>query len=211
MKRPLALLSALAISLSAVRADIVLSVASADNLPEYLSVLSSAWPSLYPKLSANLALASSQVPAEYNYLMDTLLNVGAVPTEYDDEWARAFIERAQEIGATTVVAEEIPGASDTGSMEEQWVVSTDAEGVVASAEVALERPTIVVAVNGNYARNAHSAQVAVPTVSGESSEESEGGLDSEDYDGEGTSSESGAARWSLGVAALGAAALVALF
>ncbi|KAJ2785174.1 hypothetical protein GGI15_002003 [Coemansia interrupta] len=207
MKRPLTLLSALAISLTAARADIVLSVAPADNLSEYLAVLSSAWPSLYPKLAAHLDMASSQVPAEYHYLMDTLLNVGAVPTEYDDGWARAFVGRAQEIGATTVVAEEIPGAT---GVDEQWVVSTEG-GVVASAEVAVERPTIVVAVNGNYARNAHSVHVAVPTeVSSEESSEEDGGVESGD-DVESSSSSSGAAQWPLGVAALGAAAIMALF
>ncbi|KAJ2370096.1 hypothetical protein IW150_004996 [Coemansia sp. RSA 2607] len=206
MKRRLTILPTLLLSFSAASADIVLSVAPADDLPAYLSVLSSAWPSLYPKLSSHLQLASSQAPAEYQYLMDTLLSVGAVPTEYDDAWARAFVGRAVELGPTTVVAENIPGAEPT-----QWAVSS-ADGTVASVQVDA-RPTIVVAVNGNYARNAHAALESASTLAEQ--ESSAPGVGEETMDNvDDTSSTSAAngrsAAWALGVAAVGSA-LVALF
>ncbi|KAJ2388732.1 hypothetical protein GGI23_005994, partial [Coemansia sp. RSA 2559] len=43
--------------------DIVLSVASPNNMDEYMGVLSSAWPTLYPKLEQQLQIAAAEVPA----------------------------------------------------------------------------------------------------------------------------------------------------
>ncbi|KAJ2706137.1 hypothetical protein FB645_001894 [Coemansia sp. IMI 203386] len=149
-------------------ADIVLSVASAENMDDYLSVLSSAWPSLYPKLDDQLQVAREQVPAEYDYLME-LLSVTEVPTEYDDSWARAFIENAQSIGPTTIFADNIPGVENDPVAQQTQIVSTE-DGIVATAVATVERPTIVVAINGNAARNAHHAE----------SSEAETEFDSED-------------------------------
>ncbi|KAJ1822681.1 hypothetical protein LPJ56_000853 [Coemansia sp. RSA 2599] len=185
-------------------ADIVLSVASADNMDEYLAVLSSAWPSLYPKLDGQLEVAREQVPAEYDYLMQ-LLSVTNVPTEYDEGWARAFIGNAQNIGPTTIFADNIPGIENDPVARPTQIVSTE-DGIVATVEATVERPTIVVAINGNAARLAHHAEdsdSATKTSSGGS--ESDGivmpvvdssSASSEDPSGDSSSSSGAGAKWS---------------
>ncbi|KAJ2725624.1 hypothetical protein GGI07_001124 [Coemansia sp. Benny D115] len=152
MKPQIAFATLLALFSTLCQADIVLSVAQASNMDSYLAVLSNAWPTLYPKLDNQLQIAHEQVPTEYDYLMQ-LLSITAVPTTYDEAWARAFIGNAQNIGPTTILADAIPGAA---TPEVQQVVSTE-DGIVATAEVTPARPTIVVAINGNIARQAHNA------------------------------------------------------
>ncbi|KAJ1643047.1 hypothetical protein J3B02_001739 [Coemansia erecta] len=154
-------------------ADIVLSVASAENMDEYLAVLSNAWPSLYPKLDGQLQVARKQVPAEYNYLMQ-LLSVTGVPTEYDEGWARAFIGNAQNIGPTTIFAESIPEAENDPVAQPTQLVSTE-DGIVATVEATVARPTIVVAINGNAVRNAHHAEDS-ESATQSSSDDSEFGI-----------------------------------
>ncbi|KAJ2540528.1 hypothetical protein EV175_006224 [Coemansia sp. RSA 1933] len=139
--------------------DIVLSVASPTNMDDYMSVLSSAWPTLYPKLEQQLQIAATEVPAEYDYLWSILSVTDAVPSTFDEQWAQAFVDNAQALGPTTIVADDIPGAeSDPGAQPTQ-VVSTDSDGVVATAvDVPVGYPTIVVAINGNAQRDTHKAQ-----------------------------------------------------
>ncbi|KAJ1891380.1 hypothetical protein LPJ66_006952 [Kickxella alabastrina] len=150
-------------------ADIVLSVAPANNMNDYLSVLSSAWPKLQPQLNNHLKLAQEQVPAEYSYLLK-LLSVTAVPTKYDSEWAHNFVNNAQKIGPTTILADEIPGADNGEEFKPTRVVSTYA-GSVATVDVPVARPTIVVAINGNAARVMHNAEtVSLTKGVGKSSE-----------------------------------------
>ncbi|KAJ2808508.1 hypothetical protein H4R20_000852 [Coemansia guatemalensis] len=137
--------------------DIVVGVASPQDMSEYLDVLSSAWPTLHSKLDAQLEAAHSEVPAEYSYLME-LLGVTDVPSEYDASWASQFVQNAQSIGPTTIVAEEIPGAEDDPGMQPTQVETTNSDGVSGVLDdVTMVRPTIVVAINGNANRQALDA------------------------------------------------------
>ncbi|KAJ2398661.1 hypothetical protein GGI23_003115 [Coemansia sp. RSA 2559] len=139
--------------------DIVLSVASPNNMDEYMGVLSSAWPTLYPKLEQQLQIAAAEVPAEYSYLWSILSVTDAVPSTYDEEWAQAFVENAQALGPTTIVANDIPGAENDPGAQPTQIVSTNSDGVVATAvDVPVGNPTIIVAINGNAHRNAYGAQ-----------------------------------------------------
>ncbi|KAJ2510706.1 hypothetical protein GGI11_005380 [Coemansia sp. RSA 2049] len=170
-------LAAAALMAGTVAGDIVLSVASPSNMDDYMAVLSSAWPTLYPKLEEQLQIAAAQVPAEYSYLW-SLLSVadGAVPSTFDAQWAEAFVENAQALGPTTIAAHEIPGAESDPAAQPTALVSTNADGVVATASgVAVGSPTIVVAINGNVARNPHDAKSSDDAGSSdESAEESDG-------------------------------------
>ncbi|ORX73104.1 hypothetical protein DL89DRAFT_255243 [Linderina pennispora] len=141
-------------------ADIIFSVASVDNWDSYLDVLSSAWPSLYPRLNLALASASIQVPAEYNHLTSLLSLTGTVPATYDESWASAFVQHAQEIGPTTIVASAIPGADQDPVMQPTAVETSDANGAVTATVTPTAYPTIVVAINGNVERQGHNAQSA---------------------------------------------------
>ncbi|KAJ1803580.1 hypothetical protein LPJ77_005186 [Coemansia sp. RSA 2523] len=178
--------------------DIVLSVATPTNMNEYLDVLSHAWPTLHSKLDAQLQIAQSEVPAEHSFLLN-LLGISNVPSEYDNEWAQQFISNAQKIGATTIDADNIPNAED---VQPTYLLTTNSEGDVGVLEnVEVERPIIIVAVNGNVERVAHSAE---PTD--ESQDES-----SEDSEVDSESDESGAVavkQWLAGVAVAALAVLV---
>ncbi|KAJ2586617.1 hypothetical protein IWW49_003919 [Coemansia sp. RSA 1797] len=178
--------------------DIVLSVATPTNMNEYLDVLSHAWPTLHSKLDAQLQIAQSEVPAEHSFLLN-LLGISNVPSEYDNEWAQQFISNAQKIGATTIDADNIPNADD---VQATYLLTTNSEGDVGVLEnVEVERPIIIVAVNGNVERVAHSAE---PTD--ESQDES-----SEDSEVDSESDESGAVavkQWLAGVAVAALAVLV---
>ncbi|KAI9501196.1 hypothetical protein GGI25_000577 [Coemansia spiralis] len=137
--------------------DIILSVAPPNDMNDYLGVLSSAWPTLYPKLQEQLSVAASEVPAEYSYLWQ-ILSVTGVPSTYDATWAQEFVDNARAIGPTTIVASDIPGAESDPGVQPTQVISTDSNGAVATAtDVQVGRPTIVVAINGNVDRNAHNA------------------------------------------------------
>ncbi|KAJ2480725.1 hypothetical protein IWW56_002238 [Coemansia sp. RSA 2131] len=152
--------------------DIVLSVATPTNMDDYLDVLSHAWPTLHSKLDAQLQIAQSEVPAEHSFLLN-LLGISSVPREYDSQWAQQFISNAQKIGATTIAAANIPNADD---VQLTYLLTTNSEGDVGVLEnVEMERPTIVVAVNGNVERVAHNAEsMDESSVSDESeSDESE--------------------------------------
>ncbi|KAJ2241072.1 hypothetical protein GGH98_005751 [Coemansia sp. RSA 454] len=165
---------------------------------EYLDVLSHAWPTLHSKLDAQLQIAQSEVPAEHSFLLN-LLGISNVPSEYDNEWAQQFISNAQKIGATTIDADNIPNAED---VQPTYLLTTNSEGDVGVLEnVEVERPIIIVAVNGNVERVAHSAE---PTD--ESQDES-----SEDSEVDSESDESGAVavkQWLAGVAVAALAVLV---
>ncbi|PIA14756.1 hypothetical protein COEREDRAFT_88435 [Coemansia reversa NRRL 1564] len=137
--------------------DIVVAVASPQNMDSYLDVLSSAWPTLYSKLDAQLEAARSEVPAEYSYLLN-LLGLTDMPSEYDALWASPFVENAQSIGPTTIVAEDIPGAEDDPAMQPTQVETTNDDGVYGVLDnVTMVRPTIMVAINGNVNRQALDA------------------------------------------------------
>ncbi|KAJ2503347.1 hypothetical protein GGH96_000368 [Coemansia sp. RSA 1972] len=163
----LGVLSALA---GAAFGDIVLSVATPTNMNEYLDVLSHAWPTLHSKLDAQLQIAQSEVPAEHSFLLN-LLGISNVPSEYDSEWAQQFISNAQKIGATTIAADNIPNADDVQST---YLLTTNSEGDVGVLEnVEMERPTIIVAVNGNVERVAHNAETQDESSEKSSTEESD--------------------------------------
>ncbi|KAJ2516737.1 hypothetical protein GGI11_003363 [Coemansia sp. RSA 2049] len=177
-------LAAAALMAETVAGDIVLSVASPSNMDDYMAVLSSAWPTLYPKLEEQLQIAATQVPAEYSYLW-SLLGVadGAVPSTFDAQWAGAFVENAQALGPTTIAAHEIPGAESDPAAQPTALVSTNADGVVATAAgVAVGSPTIVVAINGNVARYPHDARSS--DDAGSSDESAEESADDGDVDGD---------------------------
>ncbi|KAJ2658558.1 hypothetical protein IWW48_003963 [Coemansia sp. RSA 1200] len=177
-------LAAAAVIAGTVAGDIVLSVASPSNMDDYMAVLSSAWPTLYPKLEEQLQIAAEQVPAEYSYLW-SLLSVadGAVPSTFDAQWAEAFVENAQALGPTTIAAHEIPGAESDPGAQPTELVSTNDDGVVATASgVAVGSPTIVVAINGNVARNPHDVKSADDAAS--SDESAEESADDGDVDGD---------------------------
>ncbi|KAJ2837762.1 hypothetical protein FBU31_001078 [Coemansia sp. 'formosensis'] len=146
-------------------ADIVLSVAAPTDMDAYLDVLSMAWGRVYPQLAAQLATAQAQVPAEYSYLLK-ILSVTAVPSDFDAAWARGFVENAQRIGPTTIFARDIDGAGD---LAPTGVVTTEGDSV-ATVTVPMDRPTIVVAVNGNVARNEKSVVAGSSSEEGSSSE-----------------------------------------
>ncbi|KAJ1733130.1 hypothetical protein LPJ72_003031 [Coemansia sp. Benny D160-2] len=176
-------LAAAALMAGRVAGDIVLSVASPSNMDDYMAVLSSAWPTLYPKLEEQLQIAATQVPAEYSYLW-SLLGVadGAVPSTFDAQWAGAFVESAQALGPTTIAAHEIPGAESDPAAQPTALVSTNADGVVATAAgVAVGSPTIVVAINGNVARYPHDARSS--DDAGSSDESADESADVGDVDG----------------------------
>ncbi|KAJ2089674.1 hypothetical protein IW140_003280 [Coemansia sp. RSA 1813] len=190
--------------------DIVLSVASPSDMGEYMGVLSNAWPTLYPKLEEQLHIAAEEVPAEYSYLWSILSVTDAVPSTYNVQWAQAFVENAQALGPTTIVADDIPGAeSDPGAQLSQ-IVSTNADGIIATAtDVPVGHPTIIVAINGNVQRNIHDVQ------SGSSSDESGSEALDESLLSEGSSTSSGTRTFLpshlLAVAAAGIGAIGATF
>ncbi|KAJ2612464.1 hypothetical protein H4S08_002684 [Coemansia sp. RSA 1365] len=161
--------------------DIVVAVASPQNMDSYLDVLSSAWPTLHSKLDAQLEAAHSEVPAEYSYLLH-LLGVTDVPSEYDALWASQFVENAQSIGPTTIVAEDIPGAEDDPAMQPTQVEATNGDGVYGVLDnVTMVRPTIVVAINGNVNRQALDANDSSNSTSSDTlSGEENNGNDSKD-------------------------------
>ncbi|KAJ1833252.1 hypothetical protein LPJ63_002902 [Coemansia sp. RSA 2711] len=143
--------------LGACLGDIVLSVATPTDMGSYLDVLSAAWPTLYAKLDAQLEVAQEQVPAEHSYLL-SLLGVSAVPSEYDAAWAQQFVGNALQLGPTTVMAENIPNAADDPAAQPTDLLTTNDDGEVGVLEdVSVERPTIIVAVNGNPGRLGHNA------------------------------------------------------
>ncbi|KAJ2893271.1 hypothetical protein GGI21_003585 [Coemansia aciculifera] len=151
LKQPAIFVSAaiLALFTAQTTADIVLSVAPPNNMDSYLSVLSAAWPRIYPQLSLQLQTAQAQVPAEYEYMLQAL-SISGVPSTYDSAWARGFVEGAQRIGPTTIYAKDIAGAMDDPAMQPTNVVTTDSMGSVATITNApLQVPTIVVVINGN--------------------------------------------------------------
>ncbi|KAJ2490396.1 hypothetical protein IWW37_003213 [Coemansia sp. RSA 2050] len=186
--------------------DIVLSVAPPQNMEAYLGVLSRAWNRVYPQLEAQLETAREQVPAEYRHMMQ-ILGITGVPSEYDEGWARGFVDNARRIGPTTIYAKDIEGAAvDLGPTD---VVTTDGNGLVATITNApLERPTIYVAVNGNAVRAGHEP---FKSSSGEGGVSSSGeDSTSEEKEEEEPSSSSGAADSLLKIPAIGAAMAFAL-
>ncbi|KAJ2009179.1 hypothetical protein GGI04_000652 [Coemansia thaxteri] len=133
--------------------DIVLSVAPPQNMDAYLGVLSQAWPTIYPLLEGQLEIAQQQVPAEYSHLL-SLLQVTAVPSTYDAAWASLVVSNAVRIGPTTILAQDVDGADTEPAMLPTDVVTTNGLGQVATITAApMERPTIVVAINGNAVRD----------------------------------------------------------
>ncbi|KAJ2357898.1 hypothetical protein IWW50_001910 [Coemansia erecta] len=169
-----ALIAALWMFLGTSFGDIVLSVATPTDTSSYLDVLSHAWPTLYSKLDAQLQVAQEHVPAEHSFLL-SLLGVTAVPSTYDAKWAEQFLNTALEIGPTTIINEDIEGAEADAEALFTSLLTTNDEGDVGVLEsVPLERPTIIVAVNGNVGRMAHDAQSQSDgdELSDESSEES---------------------------------------
>ncbi|KAJ1669484.1 hypothetical protein GGF38_002222, partial [Coemansia sp. RSA 25] len=175
MLKQTALLLATSALASLCSADIVLSVAAPHNMDSYLSVLSHAWPRIYPQLEAQLETARVQVPAEYQHMLQ-ILSITGVPSTYDQEWARGFVGVAQRIGPTTIFAKDIQGAFDDPAMRPtNVVVATDASGNVATiTNPPMDRPTIVVAINGNAVPRADSVQSS-GSSSGASSSNSGGG------------------------------------
>ncbi|KAJ2744464.1 hypothetical protein GGI20_002938 [Coemansia sp. BCRC 34301] len=153
-------------------ADIVLSVARPQNMDAYLSVLSNAWPRIYPQLERQLETARVQVPAEYQHMLQ-ILSITGVPSTYNQEWASAFIDVAQRIGPTTIYAKDIDGAMDDPAMQPTNAVTTDPSGNVATITNApMERPTIVVAINGNAVQRAEKVESSGSSSEGTSSEKS---------------------------------------
>ncbi|KAJ2422317.1 hypothetical protein GGF41_003551 [Coemansia sp. RSA 2531] len=141
----------------------------------YLGVLSRAWSRVYPQLEAQLETARVQVPAEYRHMLK-ILSITGVPSTYDQEWARGFVDNAQRIGPTTIYAKDIEGAMDDPAMRPTDVVTTDERGSVATITNApMERPTIVVAVNGNVRAGHEAVEGSSSREGGGSSEGSSSG------------------------------------
>ncbi|KAJ2850079.1 hypothetical protein IWW36_002184 [Coemansia brasiliensis] len=176
----MSLLIALLAILSLCTADIVLSVATPAVTSDYLDLLSNAWPTVNSKLASELRVAQSQAPAEYSFLLDLLKIDGSVPSQFDPDWALSFISNAEAVGPTTIVAQNIPGASNDPAAQPTHLLTTNDEGDVGVLEdVSMEPPTIIVAINGDAGRLAHDAQ--------SSAADSESSLDG--IDGDTTSSQ----------------------